>query len=94
MFHEVSANLKLCINSCCFPGRHSEYLALKVTTVERSAWFCKFAYNVQDSDAQWLASILQEQEAHSTLLLLDHERPLILLRLPDGAAHCSGQFLI
>ncbi|KAL3160913.1 hypothetical protein ABBQ38_009305 [Trebouxia sp. C0009 RCD-2024] len=40
---------------------------------------------------QWLADTLQGQEAHSGLLLHDHERPAILLRLPDGAAQCPGQ---
>ncbi|KAL0042160.1 hypothetical protein WJX77_004929 [Trebouxia sp. C0004] len=41
-------------------------------------------------NARWLHGTLQQQAAHMVLHLQDHERQAVLLRLPDGAMHCSG----
>ena len=45
---------------------------------------------VQETEADWLIDVLQQQASHTALPLLDHERPAVLLRMPAAGSQCEG----
>ena len=45
---------------------------------------------LQETEADWLVDILQQQMSHTAFPLSNHERPAVLLRLPAAASHCEG----
>lgn len=45
---------------------------------------------MQAEDAGWLADVLEQQATHVSMLLADHERPAVLLRLPEATGSSKG----